>query len=170
MGSRLVERTIVRLAMATEIAKVESHSSRLDDSAAGSPVAIEAIRDRLLRLPLLGRLIGANFNLADADQAIPILPARYIVENVIVVGATISLTTVAGGIYTEPAKAGAAIVGAAQSYVACTAATKYTRCTLGAAAASDAFTGSNLYLNLTIAQGAAALADVFVFGLALPNT
>lgn len=111
----------------------------------------------------LGRLIGANMN-STADQAIQIGAGRYVVRFITVQNPSISLTTAAGGVYTAASKGGSAIVAAAQAYSALTGSTKILNLTLAAVAATDVRTEAQLFLSLTTAQGAAATADVFVFG------
>lgn len=115
----------------------------------------------------LGRLKGANFN-ATTDQAIPINSSRYVVRKIVVNNASISLTTAAGGVYTAASKGGTALVAAGQVYSALTAATKFVDLTLEAVAGTDVVTATTLYLSLTTAQGAAATADIYVYGDALP--
>ncbi len=118
---------------------------------------------------LLGKLVGANMNVT-TDQAITVVDvadypgAAYIVEFIVVTNASISLTTAAGGFYTAASKGGSAIVAAGQVYSALTAATKFIKATLAGTALTDRLTGATLYLSLTTGQGAAATADVYVFG------
>ncbi len=118
---------------------------------------------------LIGKLIGANMNVT-TDQAITIRDLTdypsdsYIVEYIVITNASISLTTAAGGFYTAASKGGSAIVAAAQAYSALTGATKFIKATLAGTALTDVLTGATLYLSLTTGQGAAATADVYVFG------
>lgn len=117
---------------------------------------------------LLGSLIAANFN-STADQIITIFdnPAKYIVRRIIVTNASTSLTTAAGGVYTAASKGGTAIVAAAQAYTSLTASTLFLDLTLSATGNASTTVKSsipNLYLSLTTAQGAAATADVYVYG------
>lgn len=117
---------------------------------------------------LLGKLIGANMNVT-TDQAITIRDLTdypsdsYIVEYIVVTNASISLTTAAGGFYTAASKSGA-IVAAGQVYSALTAAGKFIKATLTGTALTDVQTGATIYFSLTTAQGAAATADIYVFG------
>ena len=117
---------------------------------------------------LLGSLIAANFN-STTDQIITIFdnPAKYIVRRIIVTNASTSLTTAAGGVYTAASKGGTAIVAAAQAYTSLTASTLFLDLTLSATGNASTTVKSsipNLYLSLTTAQGAAATADVYVYG------
>lgn len=117
---------------------------------------------------ILGKLIGANMN-STADQAIPILPGRYIVRRIVGVNPSTSLTLAAGGIYTAASKGGTAIVAAAQLWSGLTATSKFIDATLAAILTTDWRTESTLYLSLTVAQGAAATMDLYIIGDALPT-
>ena len=127
-------------------------------------------------IALIGQLVGANMNVT-TDQNIPlIIPggfSRYRIEAIYANNASISLTTAAGGIYPAAAKAGAPLVAAAQAYAGLTApgdnaAGSALALTLAAAAATTEFnavqTALGLFFSLTTAQGAAATADLYVFG------
>jgi len=116
---------------------------------------------------VIGKLIGANMNVT-TDQGITIQGlndqfTKYVVERIVVTNASISLTTAAGGVYTAASKSGA-IVAAGQVYSALTAATKYVALTLTGASLTDVLTVSTIYLSLTTGQGAAATADVYIYG------
>ena len=116
---------------------------------------------------LLGKLIGANMNVT-TDQAIPITrigTQKYLITKIFVTNASTSLTAADGGIYTATSKGGTAIVAAAQVYTALTAATVGLDLTL---AVNNTYVLDNLYLSLTGAQGGAATADIYVFGIVLP--
>lgn len=116
---------------------------------------------------LLGKLIGANMNVT-TDQAIPITrigTQKYLITKIVVTNASTSLTNADGGIYTATSKGGTAIVAAAQVYTALTAATVALNLTL---AVNNTYTLDNIYLSLTGAQGGAATADIYVFGIILP--
>lgn len=116
---------------------------------------------------LLGRQINANMN-STADQPIRVKSNNFRVTRVMVTNASISLTTAAGGVYTAASKGGTAIVAAGQVYSALTAAAKVLDLTI---ASSDRVTTAgatvNVYLSLTTAQGVAATADVYVYGVRL---
>lgn len=116
---------------------------------------------------LLGKLVGANMNVT-TDNTIPIVgSAKYAITSIILSDASVSLTTAVGGIYTAASKGGTAVVAATQAYSAASAATKVVTLTLAAAGTADYFTGANLFLSLTTAQGAAATANIWVFGHSL---
>jgi hypothetical protein len=119
---------------------------------------------------LIGRLVGANMN-STADQSIPMLIAAnqsYTPTAVVVRNCSVSLTTAAGSFYSAAAKGGTTLAGsgATQAFSGCTA-TGLTGQTIAATAA-----GGNVVLpastppilSLTTAQGAAATADVYVYG------
>lgn len=120
---------------------------------------------------LVGKLIGANMNVT-TDNIVPLgtQSGLFILDRIIVTNASINLTTAAGGVYTAVAKGGSAIVAAAQVYSALTAANKWLSLTLASIALTDLIdptTQTALYLNLTTPQGAAATADVYVYGRTL---
>lgn len=103
-----------------------------------------------------------NFN-TTADQPIYI-KAPCIVRRIVVTNSSRSFTTAAGGIYTATSKGGTAIVAAAQTYAGLTAGGKYIDLTLAAVLGTDLLEVTPVYLSLTTAQGAAAIADVYIFG------
>jgi len=112
---------------------------------------------------LLGELISANMN-STGDQQIVIFsaPAKYIIRRIVATNASISLTTAVGGIYTAVSKGGTAVVANSQAYSTLSAGTKFLDLTL--ASNTDYRTATSLYLSLTTPQGAAATADIFVYG------
>lgn len=116
---------------------------------------------------LVGSLKSADFN-TTADQAISMTAAKYVVRKIVIVNASTSLTTAAGGIYTAASKGGTAIVGALQAYSVLTGATKFLDLTLDAILGTDVRTDSTLYFSLTVAQGTAATADIYLIGDVLP--
>lgn len=112
---------------------------------------------------MLGVLIGANMN-STADQAIPIGSAKYVIDKIIVVNASVSLSVAAGGFYTATSKGGTAVVAAAQVYSGLTGSTKVVNPVI---AVTDKRTETTLYLSLTAAQGAPATADVYIIGTSI---
>jgi hypothetical protein len=109
---------------------------------------------------LLASYQGVNLNAA-GDTVLPINnTTSYSVSNVIVTNASTSLTTAAAGLFTAPSAGGTAIVANA-ALSACTSASVVSQRTVASTAAQS---GQNLYLNVGTAQGAAATADVFVYG------
>jgi hypothetical protein len=114
------------------------------------------------RYGLLGKLMGANFN-SIVDQAISINSNKFRAIEAIVTNASVNMTTAQGGFYTNPAKAGD-ISSAASVYTVLTASNKFYQISFNNTALTDIFTTAFLYLSLTIAQGAPATADVYIFG------
>jgi hypothetical protein len=117
---------------------------------------------------LLGKLISANMNSTD-DQRIAMFsnPSKFILRRIVVTNASISLTTAAGGVYTAASKGGTAVVASSQAYSSLSASTLFldlTLSTTGSASTTVKSSIPNLYLSLTTAQGAAATADVYVYG------
>ena len=116
---------------------------------------------------IIGTKLSANMNVT-TDQAIPITrigSQKYLITKIVVTNASISLTTAAGGVYQTTSKGGTAIVANSQAYSALSAATTALNLTL---AINRTYTLDNIYLSLTTAQGAAATADIYVFGIVLP--
>ncbi|MGA1280838.1 MAG: hypothetical protein ACO3YZ_04650 [Candidatus Nanopelagicaceae bacterium] len=116
---------------------------------------------------LLGQLISANMN-STADQQITIFsaPAKYIIRRIVVTNASVSLTTAVGGVYPAVSKGGTAIVANSQAYSGLSASGKFIDLTIasGYTSGGDVLTATNVYLSLTTPQGAAATADIYVFG------
>lgn len=108
---------------------------------------------------LIGSLAGANFNVT-TDQAITITTG-YRVTKITVTNASVNMTTAAGGFYSEAAKAGTALVAATQVYTALTSATVTLDCTIAAVVGGL----STVYFSLTTGQGAAATADICIYGV-----
>jgi hypothetical protein len=125
---------------------------------------------------IIGRLTGANLN-TTGDQTIPIAPlstgvkgylkgaTKYLITAVWVDNCSTSITAAQGGIYTASSKSGTAIVAATQAYTSCVSSTTMQQATLAPIVTSTVFSGSNLYLSLTTAQGTAATGDVYVQGI-----
>jgi hypothetical protein len=128
---------------------------------------------------VLGLLVGANFNAAATDQAIPIdfltagsanqLSAsaanKYIITEIRVVNPSVSLTTAQGGFYTAVSGGGTIIGATTTAYTGATSATTCQRLTGLTNMDNTVFTAATLYLRLTTAQGAAATADVYIIGM-----
>jgi hypothetical protein len=112
---------------------------------------------------LLFTLKGANFN-TTADQILsPTFQGKYRIKRIVILNASLSLTTAAGGFYSAAAKGGTAVVASSQAYSALTAAAKALEATLNDASAVKA-AGTPLYLSLTTGQGATCTADIYVYG------
>ena len=116
---------------------------------------------------LLGQLIGANMN-STGDQQIVIFsaPAKYIIRRIVATNASISLSTAVGGIYPAVSKGGTAIVANSQVYSGLSASGKFVDLTVasGYTSGGDVLTVKSIYLSLTTPQGAAATADIYVYG------
>ena len=109
---------------------------------------------------LLASFQTVNVN-ALGDTVLPIInTTRYSVSNVIVTNASVDLTTAEAGLFTSPSAGGTGIVSDA-ILSACSAASVVSQRTVASTAAQA---GQNLYFNVSVAQGAAATCDVFVYG------
>jgi hypothetical protein len=125
-------------------------------------------------LRVVAKLIGANFNvttdqaltlqISDSADAVLTGEGDFILDEIIVRNASVSLTTAAGGIYTAASKGGSAIVAAGQVYTALTSSVKWVALTKASISLTDVLNTSALYFSLTTAQGAAATADIYVYG------
>ncbi len=107
----------------------------------------------------IGSLIGANFNIT-SDQSITIMTG-YRVTGIMVKNASVSMTTAAGGFYSAGSKGGTAIVAATQVYTALTSAAVQLQCTIAAVVGGL----SAVVFSLTTGQGAAATADIYIYGV-----
>ena len=116
---------------------------------------------------IIGRIIGANFNIT-TDQAIAMIASRYVIRRIVVQNASVSMSTAQGGFYTAAAKGGTAIVAATQAYSVLTAAAKFIDLTLAAILGTDVRTEGTLYFSLTTGQGVAATADIDIIGEVVP--
>ena len=111
-------------------------------------------------LRLLASAQSVNLN-SVGDTVAPILVAgRVSAASILLTNASTSLTTAAFAVYTAPAAGGTAILSAttptgatSASVVVNTGATTYV-----------AITGTNLFIRTPTAQGAAATADIFIYG------
>ena len=104
---------------------------------------------------------GVNANFA-GDTALQIInSSNFSVYQVIVVNASISLTTATFAVYTAAAKQGTAIVAAATALSGNTGSTVVNPLTV---ASTNTLNGQSLYFNVATAQGAAATADVYIYG------
>jgi hypothetical protein len=119
---------------------------------------------------LIGKLIGANMNVT-TDQLITMyLPsgALWRPTKITVTNASLSLTTAAGGVYPAASKGGTAIVAATQAYSALTAAALSLDLTIVAGTLPTVYSVTTIYFALTTGQGAAATADLYVYGDVYP--
>jgi hypothetical protein len=109
---------------------------------------------------LIASAQGVNMNLV-ADTIAPILVSgRVSVQSIIVTNASISLDTAQLAVYTGPGATGTAV----KSAYALSGNTTAAKAIVTAATSTDAITGTPLYIRNTTVQGAAATADVFIYG------
>ena len=111
-------------------------------------------------LRLIASAEGVNLN-SVGDTIAPILAnGRVSVQSIIVANASISLTTAQLAVYTGPAATGTAV----KSAYALSGNNSTTAVVVTAATSTASITGTPLYIRCTTAQGAAATADVFIYG------
>lgn len=119
---------------------------------------------------LIGRLIGANFNVT-TDQAIPLfIPpgSSFTPTNLFVRNCSVSLSAAQGGLYTLASKSGLILGATTTPFTGCTA-TGLTSATYAAATTqATAVNPATAFLSLTTAQGAAATGDVYLYGYVYP--
>jgi hypothetical protein len=136
---------------------IENIADRDDLVAAGCAILTPPPTD------LLFTLLGANFNSTADQQLAPTFNGKFRIRRVVVLNASVSLTTAAGGFYPAAAKGGTAVVASGQAYSALSASNLALECTLNDASKVLA-AGTPLFLSLTTGQGGAATADVYVYG------
>lgn len=109
---------------------------------------------------LLGSLLGANLAVT-TDQAIVIREwPQYIVTDIILTNASADPVAASGGVYSTTGKAGR-VLAANQSLAALDDDSVALPLTMGVL---RRLTGPAVYLSLTVANGVACTADVYVFG------
>ena len=111
-------------------------------------------------LRLIASAQSVNLNSVGDTVANILVSGRVSVQSIIVTNASIDLTTAQLAVYTAPAAGGTAV----KSAYALTGNTTAAKAIVTAASSTDAITGLNLYIRNTTAQGAAATADVFIYG------
>ena len=112
-------------------------------------------------LRLLASAKGVNLNqVGDTVAQILNNSGRYSVQSVIVTNASVDLTTAQLAVYTGAGATGTAI----KSAYALTGNSTAAKTVVTAATSTDAVSGTPLYIRCTTAQGAAATADVFIYG------
>ena len=107
---------------------------------------------------LLGSLIGANFN-STGDQAIALIPGIKNITRMLVTNWSGTSAVAVGGFYSATSKGGNVLVSAGTVYTSAASGI-----TIAPTIAKSHITGSNLYLSLTVAEGGALTADIYVFG------
>jgi hypothetical protein len=111
-------------------------------------------------LRLIASAQGVNMNLV-ADTIAPILVAGNVsVQSIIVANASTSLTTAQLAVYTGPGATGTAV----KSAYALSGNNSTTAVVVTAATSTNSITSTPLYIRNTTVQGAAATADVFIYG------
>jgi len=111
-------------------------------------------------LRLIASAQSVNLN-AVGDTIAPILVAGSVsVQSIIVANASISLTTAQISVNTGAGATGTAV----KSAYAVSGNTSAAKVVVTAATSTDAVTSTPLYIRCTTAQGAAATADVFIYG------
>jgi hypothetical protein len=111
-------------------------------------------------LRLIASAQGVNMNLV-ADTIAPILVAGNVsVQSIIVANASTSLTTAQLAVYTGPSATGTAV----KSAYALSGNNSTTAVVVTAATSTNSITSTPLYIRNTTVQGAAATADVFIYG------
>lgn len=119
---------------------------------------------------VLFRLIGANMN-STADQQFTKV-GTFTTWTTSGAGAyklvnpSVSLTTAAGGVYSAASKGGDQLVASSQTYASATTVGTSSQSMTGSALGNGVRTETP-YLSLTTPQGAAATADLYIFGTAL---
>lgn len=126
----------------------------------GLPIPLKNIEQLLF----LGRRLDFQ---STADQTLikQFAGTNYMVTKVIATNKT-GGTSVActGGVYSQPAKAGSAVVSAAQSWLGLTVGLLVDATV---AAITAQLSNTSMYLSLTTGSTAACTADVYVFGVVL---
>lgn len=115
---------------------------------------------------ILGSATAVDLNVANSDNAITMLSARYIIDKVTVDNASVNLTAATSGVFTSVGGGGTTIA-ADQVLSALTASTKFKDLTLQAVAGTDVFTAGTIYYRVGTQQGSAATANVRVWGYKL---
>lgn len=134
--------------------------SLLDDAAALN--ARETLGKVLPRYGLLASASAVDLNTA-GDTALTVDASRYHIDKVTVENASVNLTTATVGVFTA-AGGGGTTVAADQALAAITGSGKFLDLTPDAGLATNTFTAATLYARVGTPQGAAATANVFVFG------
>lgn len=109
---------------------------------------------------LLASAQGVNLNsVADTVAAI-VNSSSYSVQDIIVANASVNLTTAQLAVYSGPGATGVAV----KTAYALTGNSASDKVVVTAASDTDSLTGDNLFIRCTTAQGAAATADVYIYG------
>jgi hypothetical protein len=112
-------------------------------------------------LRVLASAQGVNLNsVGDTVAAILNDSGNVSVQSIIVANASVDLTTAQLAVYTGPGATGTAV----KTAYALSGNSSSAKVVVTAATSTDAIDVSQLYIRCTTAQGAAATADVFIYG------
>ena len=111
-------------------------------------------------LRLIASAQSVNLNTVGDTVANILVSGRVSVQSIIVTNASTDLTTAQLAVYTGSAAGGTAV----KTAYALTGNTTAAKVVVTAATSTDAVTSTPLYIRCTTAQGAAATADVFIYG------
>lgn len=112
-------------------------------------------------LRLLAAVQGVNLNqVGDTVAQIVNNSGSYSVQSIIVANASVNLTTAQLAVYTGAGATGTAV----KSAYALTGNSAPAKVVVTAATSTDIVSGTPLYIRCTTAQGAAATADVYIYG------
>jgi hypothetical protein len=109
---------------------------------------------------LLASAQGVNLNSVADTVAAVVNSSSYSVQDIIVANASVNLTTAQLAVYSGPGATGVAV----KTAYALTGNSASDKVVVTAASDTDSLTGDNLYIRCTTAQGAAATADVYIYG------
>ena len=113
---------------------------------------------------LIGIGRGINLN-ATGDQAIQLLGTKKVIRRIVITNASVTLAASATtATIRDAASGGGNAIVPAVAVTALTAATKLVDQTLFAAAATDYVTANPIYVNISVAHGSAASADIYIYG------
>lgn len=130
---------------------------------ASSAIAARTVLDVLPGYGILGSISGWDLNAGGTDTAFTISAGRYRIDRLTIDNPSVNLTTATGGLFTAAGGAGTTIA-ADQALSALTASTKFDDLTLAAVTGTDVFTAATLYARVGTPQGAAATANLFLWG------
>lgn len=109
---------------------------------------------------LLASAQSVNLNSVADTVAAVVNSSSYSVQDIIVANASVNLTTAQLAVYSGPGATGVAV----KTAYALTGNSASDKVVVTAANDTDSLTGDNLYIRCTTAQGAAATADVYIYG------
>lgn len=115
---------------------------------------------------VLGRYLGVNLNSANTDFLVPLTDSytNYVVRRVMITNSSIATpSTCTVGVFTAAAAGGNTLVSSAGITLA-NATSSYFDMTLASSATNTVQTAAALYVRVGTAQGAAATADVYIYG------